>query len=241
MISPVWEVRRFLHAALVQPVPTEARESDPREVRRRRIVAAVTIAAGGAVLAVTLRLEAGSPLFLPLGFALGALWTGGAFASGPLHLGSGHTRAGGRSRPIVQSLALAVLLLAVFLAGAVLVARMPLLRNPVLALLEHGRAGPLPVVLALTTTSGVAEELFFRGALQTALPANHAIAGTTTLYALTTLGSGVPLLVLAALVLGLVTALQRRVTGGVLGPAITHVTWSTGMLLLLAPALNLAR
>lgn len=241
MISPVGEVKRFLHAALVQPAPTESREPDPREMRRRRIVAAVTVTAGGALLTVTLRLEAGSPLFLPLAFALAALWAGGAFASGPLHLGSGHTRAGGRSRPVIQSLALAVLLLAMFLAGAVLVGRVPLLRNPVVALLGHGRVGPLPVVLALTTTSGVAEELFFRGALQSAFPAKHAIAGTTALYTLTTLGSRVPLLVLAALVLGFVTAMQRRVTGGVLGPAITHVTWSTGMLLLLPTALNLAR
>ena len=69
----------------------------------------------------------------------------------------------------------------------------------------------------------------------------HAVAITTVLYALTTVGSGIPLLVLAAAVIGLVTALQRRVTGGILGPIITHVTWSTGMLLLLPPALELTR
>ena len=73
-----------------------------------------------------------------------------------------------------------------------------------------------------------------------ALP-SHAVGITTLLYALTTIGSGVPLLVLAAAVVGLVTALQRRVTGGILGPLITHVTWSTGMLLLLPPVLNLLR
>jgi membrane protease YdiL (CAAX protease family) len=64
---------------------------------------------------------------------------------------------------------------------------------------------------------------------------------TTLLYALTTVGSGIPLLVLAATLIGLVTALQRRVTGGFLGPIITHVVWSTGMLLLLPPALELTR
>ncbi|MDN5791079.1 MAG: hypothetical protein L0H25_09465 [Micrococcales bacterium] len=48
-------------------------------MRRRRIEAAVTITAGGAVLAVTLGPEVGSPLFLPLAFALAAFW---AAASG---------------------------------------------------------------------------------------------------------------------------------------------------------------
>ena len=45
--------------------------------------------------------------------------------------------------------------------------------------------------------------------------------------------AGIPLLVLAAAILGLVVGLQRRVTGGILGPTITHLTWSLGMLFLL--------
>ena len=56
---------------------------------------------------------------------------------------------------------------------------------------------------------------------------------TTVVYALTTVGAGIPLLVLAARLLGLLTALQRRVTGGILGPIVTHLTWSLGMLFLL--------
>ena len=70
--------------------------------------------------------------------------------------------------------------------------------------------------------NGIVEELYFRGALYAALP-SHAVTITTVLYALTTVGSGIPLLVLAAAIIGLVTALQRRVTGGILGPIITHV------------------
>jgi membrane protease YdiL (CAAX protease family) len=239
--SPIIELRRFLHAALVAPVHEERPAPAPQELRRRRVVAAITTLVGAIALAVTLRVRPGDPAFFRLGFALAAIWTFGAILSGPLHLGSGRTRAGRQSRPVVQSVALAVLLLLVFLAGAVVVARLPLLREPVLSLLDHARAGPLPLVMTLTVVNGVAEELFFRGALQPALPPAHAVAGTTALYGLTTVGSGVPLLVLAALALGLVTALQRRVTGGVLGPAITHVVWSTGMLLLLPPILDLTR
>jgi membrane protease YdiL (CAAX protease family) len=145
------------------------------------------------------------------------------------------------ARPIVQSLALGGLLLATFLAGALVVARIPVLREPVDQLLDHARFGSVPVVLAITMFNGVVEELYFRGALYSAFPRTHAVAATTTLYALTTIGSGVPLLVFAAVVIGLVTALQRRVTGGVLGPMITHITWSSGMLLLLPPVLEIAR
>jgi hypothetical protein len=59
-------------------------------------------------------------------------------------------------------------------------------------------------------------------------------------YALVTAASGVALLTFAALVLGWVTGLQRRVTGGVLAPVITHLTWSVGMLVLLPIVLDLA-
>jgi membrane protease YdiL (CAAX protease family) len=120
------------------------------------------------------------------------------------------------------------------------VARIPVLREPVDQLLDHARFGAFAAVLAITVVNGVVEELYFRGALYAALP-RHQVTLTTLLYALTTVGSGVPLLVLAAAALGVVTGLQRRVTGGFLGPIITHVVWSTGMLVLLPPALSLTR
>jgi membrane protease YdiL (CAAX protease family) len=46
----------------------------------------------------------------------------------------------------------------------------------------------------------------------------------------TTVAAGNLLLVVAALVLGLVVGLERRASGGILGPAITHVTWALAML-----------
>ena len=240
MRGPVAELRAFLDAALL--VPVGGQHADPPEARtRRRVVVAVTLVIGSAVLAWALRIAPGDPVFYTASIALAAVWGIGAVASGPLHFGRGHTRSGEReSRPVVQSLALGGLLLLVFLAGALVVARIPFLREPVDELLDHARFGSLPVVLAITMLNGVVEELYFRGALYAALP-SHAVTITTVLYALTTVGSGIPLLVLAAAVLGLVTALQRRVTGGILGPIITHVTWSTGMLLLLPPALELTR
>lgn len=233
-LQPPWtELSRFVRAALFDPVPRDHRDP-PAVFRRRRIVAALTLVVGAVLLAWTLRIPPGDPRFYLAALVLAAVWAGGALISGPLHLGQAHTRRGDRlARPIVQSLALGALLLAVFCAGAVAVAQIPALRGPVDELLDHARFGSLWIVLGITVLNGIAEELYFRGALYTALPNRHAVLITTVIYALTTVGSRVPLLVFAAVVLGLVTALQRRVTGGILGPIITHITWSGGMLLLL--------
>jgi membrane protease YdiL (CAAX protease family) len=130
------------------------------------------------------------------------------------------------------------MLLALFLVGAVLVARVPFLREPVQELLDHAEFGSLAVVAVITAFNGIAEELYFRGALYAGVGRRHAVATTTVVYALVTAASGIPLLVLAAAVVGLVVGLQRRVTGGILGPVVTHLTWSLGMLFLLPPVLD---
>jgi len=232
------ELAAFTRAAVVDPVPRDHQESDAA-FRRRRVVAAVTLVVGAAVLAWALRIPPGDSTFYVATLLLAAVWTAGAFLSGSLHLGYGHTRTGGLARPVVQALALGVLLLAVFLAGALLVARIPVLREPVDDLLDHARVGSLALVAVLTTVNGIAEELYFRGALYSAIGRRGAVLGTTVLYALITVGPGIPLLVLAAAALGWVTGLQRRVTGGVLAPIITHLTWSLGMLFLLPVALRI--
>ena len=200
----------------------------------------VTLLVGAGVLGWTLRLPAGSDAFVPAAFVLAAVWAVGAFASGPLHLGRARTRSGQTPvRPIVQPIVLGLVLLGVFLAGGLAVGTVPSLRRPVDELLDHAQVGSLALVIVVTIVNGIAEELFFRGALFAAITGARAIVITTVAYALITVGSGIPLLVFAAAVLGFVTALQRRVTGGVLAPILTHLTWSVGMLLLLPSALEL--
>lgn len=239
MINPVTELRDFLRAALVTKVPRDHRDP-PSVLVRRRVVTAVTLVLGTALLWWSLALDPGNPLFYLGSSALAATWVIGAFASGPLYLGQGHTRAGeSYARPIVQSLALGTLLLVIFCAGALVVAQIPFLVGPVNDLLDHVRFASVPLVLLITVMNGIAEEIFFRGALYAAIPQRWTVLATTVVYALTTIVSGVPLLVFAAVCLGLVCGLQRRVTGGVLGPAITHITWSAGMLLLLPPLLQI--
>ncbi len=236
----VLEVRDFFRASLVQPL--EHGPAAPEgPALRRRIVSGVTLVVGAVALGLAISVRPGDPAFYPWALGVAAIWTIGAFASGPLYLGRGRTRAGGTSLSVVQSLILGGLLLVLFLAGGLVVARIPVLRGPVDTLLDHARYGSLALVTITTVVSGVAEEIFFRGALFAALPPRWRVMGSSVLYAIATVFTGVPLLVLAALALGLLVSAQRRVTGGFLGPVITHLTWSIGMLYLLPLTLDLGR
>lgn len=237
MINPVRELTDFGRAALLRPVPRDHQQTDA-QFHRRRIVAAITLVIGAAILTYSLRIPAGDDRFYWWTLALAAVWIVGSFTSGPLHLGRAWTREGSVGPPLVQSIALAVLITAVFLAGAVVVAQIPALRGPVDELLDHARYGSLPLVWAITTINGIGEELFFRGGLFAAIGRRYPVAISTVVYTLTTVGTGIPLLVLAAAMLGLLCGLQRRVTGGVLGPIIVHCLWSTSMLFLLPVMLD---
>lgn len=225
------ELSRFATASFVAVVPRDHRDSD-REFLRRRVVAAVTLVVGAALLGLSLSLEPGDVRFYWFTGALAAVWTVGALASGRLHLGWARTRGAGLVRPVVQPFCVGLLAVAVFSAGAVVVAQVPLLRAAVDDVLDHARFASLPVVLVITLVNGLAEELFFRGALYAAA-ARHPVVTTTIVYTLVTVASGNLMLVFAAAVLGVLVGLERRVTGGVLGPMITHVTWSASMLLVL--------
>lgn len=213
---------------------------------RRWAVLVATLVAGALVLAWALRLAPGDARFYLGTVATAAVWTCGALLSGGAVLSgsavpSGGSRPGGRrAATLLAALVVGLLLVGVFAAVALAVARVPALAVPVRHLLDHADAASLPLVALLTAVNGVAEELFFRGALYTALRRHDPVLVTTVVYALVTAASGVPLLVLAAAIIGAVTALQRRVTGGVLAPSVTHVTWSLGMLLILPPLLRVA-
>lgn len=240
MIHPVMELRAFIAAAVVAPVPRDHREPDAL-VRRRRVVSALTLVVGAVLLAVTLRIPPGDESFYVGGLALAGVWAVGGLAAGRLHVGWAHTHESGLARPVVQPVALALLAVGVFVAGAVVVGAVPWLADRVDAVLDHARYGSLPIVWLITVVTGVGEELFFRGALFAAVGSRHALAVTTVVYTLVTAATGNVMLTFAALLLGLLTGAQRRVTGGVLAPVITHVIWSSSMLVLLPPALDLLR
>lgn len=237
MNNLVAELRAFARASLLDPVDRERHESAEALVQRRW-VASTALAVGSFMLALTLRLPAGDLAFYGATMALAATWIVGGMLSGTLYLGSAHTRAGGQDgRGILQAIIIGAVLLGIFLGGAALVAPLPVLRDPLVVVLDHARYGNLPVVAALTALVSIGEEVFFRGALYAAVGGRQALLVTTIVYALATIPSGVPLMVVSAAVIGVVAGLQRRVTGGVLAPIITHVIWSMGLLFLLPLAL----
>lgn len=239
MVNPAGELRDFLSAALVTPVPRNHTQS-PEQLVHRRWVSAVTLAVGSFMMAWTIRLAPGDPALYAATLALGTTWVVGALLSGKIHLGSGNTRRGtSGSRAIAQSLLVGLVLIAVFLAGGVVISTIPALRDPLLDLLAHARLGIIPAVVGLLTLNAVAEELFFRGGLYAATGGLHEVMITTFVYALSSVPTGIPMLVLGAAVLGGVVGLQRRVTGGVLAPIITHVTWLAGMIIFMPYALTL--
>ncbi len=237
-MNPVSAVRDFFTAALVDPVPRDHSET-PEQLVQRRWVSAVTLAIASFLMAWTLRISPGDPAIYAAALALGTTWVVGALMSGRLYLGAATRRGEQVSRTIIQSLLLGLLLVGLFLAGAVVVAAFPTLRDPLLDMMIHARMGILPVIVGLLFLNAVAAELFFRGGLYAATGGQHAVLITTFVFALSTVPTGMPALVVGAAVLGLVVGLQRRVTGGVLAPIITHLTWLTGMVFLLPAALTI--
>lgn len=227
-------MRAWLQRSLWDVVPRDHRET--REaLRRRQLVTLGFVVVGGAILGLSLRIEPGSPLFYAATLGLAVLWTVGAFASGPLHLGRIVDPRGDHRRPVVTPILLGLALAAVFVVGGLIVREIAWLDHQVRSVLDFADQGSLPLLVVITAINGVAEELFFRGAAYAATP-RHPVALTTVAYAIATLATGNVMLSFAAVLLGVVVGLQRRASGGILAPILTHVTWSISMLFAL-PAL----
>lgn len=210
----------------------------PAVVIRRRIVVVLALVIGTAVLGFTLTRRPGEPSFYWLTFVLAAVWTVGAFASGPLHLGSICWR-GRHQRPVITATVIGVLLAAVFVVGGFLGREIGPVRELTTAVLKYSSYSSPWLLVVIIVVNGVAEELFFRGALYTALGRCYPVPVSTALYVAATLASGNPMLGVAAIVLGVACGLERRATGGVLAPALTHVVWGCVMLLALPPVFGL--
>ena len=87
--------------------------------------------------------------------------------------------------------------------------------------------------MSITLANGIAEEVYFRGALYSAFGPHRPVWWSTVAYVVVTAASGNVMLIFAAALMGTLFALERRATRGILAPMITHVTWSALMLFLL--------
>jgi hypothetical protein len=223
----------LVRPALIDKVERDHRQSDA-EFKRRRIVVAITLVVGATLLGLSFATEQGDPMFYPLTFGLAAVWAIGSFASGPLHLGHISFR-GVRRRPVITPIVIGLLLAGIFTVGGLVTRTIPPLASLTEDVIGYARANNLWIVFAILIVNGIAEELFFRGALFAAIGIRHPVLISTVIYALATIAGGNPVLVFAAAVLGTVVGLQRRAGGGVLAPILTHLTWSSAMLFALPP------
>ena len=219
---------------LVEKVPRDHREPDEAFRRRRRVVTGVT-ATGAGLLGVSLSTRPGSWQFYAATASVAGTWTAGGLASGPLHLGHTLTRDRTLRRPVLTPILLGVGAFGTFYACALAAREIPVLDHAISDVLAYAHQGDTRLVALTTLANGAAEEVFFRGALYAAIGEHHPVALSTGAYALATVTTRNPALVLAATCMGALFGAQRRATGGVQAPILTHLTWSVLMLRYLPP------
>lgn len=144
--------------------------------------------------------------------------------SGPLHLG-GICWRGRNQRPVITGTTVGLLLAGIFGVGAMIVRAIPGAAEPIARVLQFAHQGTLLPILLITLINGIAEEMFFRGALYTALGRRYPVTISTVLYVGATMASANLMLGFAAIFVGTVCALERRASGGVLAPILTHFVW----------------
>jgi uncharacterized protein len=229
-------LERMVGPALIDVVPRDHQQTDA-EFRRRRIVSVITLLVGATLLGLSLATDPGDPAFYPLTAAVAVVWVVGGFLSGPLHLGWMTSR-GTLRRPILTPIALGIASAAVFCVGAVIVRQIEPLREIVAHVLAHAQQGNLALVTVLALANGLAEEVFFRGALFAAIGRRRPVVISTIVYAIVTIATGNVMLVFAAVLMGALFGLQRRASGGILASMITHVIWSAALILALPPIIG---
>jgi membrane protease YdiL (CAAX protease family) len=215
---------------LLVPSPEPATVDGPAARRRRRVVTAIALVVGTALLAATLRVADGSTWFTVLGLLVAATWTVGSLVSGPIPFQPDRDLAW---RTFVGPVVVGIAAFGVFLIAVVLARHLPLIGPALDSVLATADAGPIGFVLLVALVNGAGEELFFRGSLHAALEPHHPAIATTIVYVLVTAATGNLALVIAAVVMGVLFSLERLSTRGVLAPMVTHLTWSTLMVLAL--------
>lgn len=213
---------------LTHVVPVDHRETAAVKRRRRRVVAGVSVLGAG-LLGGSLSTRPGSKEFYAATMTVAGVWTAGGLLSGPLHLGWIQRRDQQLRRPVVTPVLTGVGAFGFFYACALVARRIPLLDRAISRVLVFAEEGDEPLVLLTTLANGLGEEVFFRGALYSALGEGSPVAASTVVYTLATTTTRNPALVLAAGVMGTLFALQRRASNGLQAPVLTHLTWSTLM------------
>jgi uncharacterized protein len=237
---PTWwrratsQVEGRLPMPITHVVPGQHPDSAAVVQRRRRVVAGVAVLGTG-LLGLSLETKPDSKAFYGLTAAVAATWTAGGLLSGPLHLGWIEGRDQRLRRPFVTPVATGVAAFGFFYGCALVARSIPVLDRAIGNVLAFAEEGHGPLVVATTFANGIGEEVFFRGALYAALGPDRAVVASTAIYTATTAATRNPSLMLAAAVMGSLFGLQRRASGGLQAPVLTHLTWSALMVRYLPP------
>lgn len=194
-----------------------------------RIVGVGVVGAG--LLRATMASPPASRRFYVLGNVTAAVW------ASPLLVGRGHPGPLPELptwRTAAGSVGLGVAAFGIVYAGARVTRRIPVVAEAAANAVRH-RADNPGAAVAITLVNGVAEELYFRGALFDGVDRRHAVTVTSASYALATAATGNAALTLASAVVGPVLGWQRQRTDDLTGPVITHLTWSALSLWLVPP------
>jgi membrane protease YdiL (CAAX protease family) len=230
-----WErLAAALPSSVVDQGPWGRSESDTALRRRRRVVAGVSLAGAG-LLGMSMSTKPGSSQFYGLTLGVAATWLLGGLGSGPLQLGWVQCHHHTLRRPVTTPVVTGVGAFAVFYVCAFAARHVPVLDTAISGVLQYAHQGSSPLVLLTTLANGAGEEVFFRGALYAAIGGSHPVALSTVVYSLATTATRNPALVLASAAMGTLFGLQRRATGGIQAPILTHLTWSALMVRFLPP------
>lgn len=220
--------KRTLTSLLGKRVP-RPRGEDKTVVRRRRRTLAAVAVTGAGLLRLSLSTEPDSTEFYVLTFAVAGTWLAGGLVPEPGHSGVDGTDEHPLRRPVITPILTGAAAFGAFFGAALIARRLPMLNEALTSILSYADRGSDPWILATALANGVAEEVFFRGALFAAVGPHGPVPVTTAVYMLTTSATRNPALALASGVMGLLFAVQRRASGGIQAPILTHVTWSVLM------------
>lgn len=195
----------------------------------------VTGAVGTTLLGRSLSSRAGSREFYVLTLGVAGTWLAGGLVAEPVPLANEQTRCNSIRDLLVVPVAVGSGMFGLFYLVALAARRVPELDKALTSVLNYADEGSSPLVLSTALANAIGEEVFFRGALYAAPEPHRAMVASTLGYVLSTSATRNPALILASAVMGTVFAFQRRNTGGVLAPTVTHLTWAALMLRFLPP------
>ncbi len=228
------KLRAKLPMSLSYKVPIRHDETPEVRRKRRRVVIGTSVV-GASLLGAGLNTRPGSNAFYGTTLAVAGIYTAGGFVSGPLHLGWIQLQDRSMRRPIITPVATGVAAFGVFYVGGHLVKLVPPLGRAVASVTQFADEGDERLVTLTTLANGVAEEIFFRGAVYAALENHQPVLSSTAVYMVATAPTRNPVLVFAAGLMGALWGAQRRASNGLQAPVLTHLTWSSLMLRYLPP------